>query len=60
VIVVAGPVTPLVEVERARTIIEWWVAQGTALMSVWAGVVLAFGLFLTYAIVPRTPRSDRV
>jgi hypothetical protein len=58
VIIVAGVVTPLVGVERARAIVEWWTAQGTAFMRAWAGVALAFGLFLAYAVAPRPLRSD--
>ena len=60
VIIVAGLITPLIGVERARTIIEWWAAQGPAFMCLWAGVALTLGLFLAYAIAPRTPRSDRL
>ncbi len=56
VIFVAGLVTPLVGVERARAIVEWWAVQGSPFMRVWAVVALAFGLFLTYAIAPRTMR----
>ena len=52
-IFIAGLVTPLVGVERARTIVEWWTGQGTALMRVWAGVALALGVFLAYAAAPR-------
>jgi hypothetical protein len=59
-IIVAGLVTPLLGVERARMIVEWWEAQGFAFTRVWAGVALAFGLFLAYAIAARTPRSDCV
>jgi len=46
VIVVAGLVTPLVGIDRARAIVEWWTAQGTAFLRVWAGVALVFGLCL--------------
>lgn len=41
VIFVAGLVTPLLGVERARAIVEWWAAQGSPLMRVWAVVALA-------------------
>jgi hypothetical protein len=60
IIIVGGLATPLIGVERARAIVEWWAAQGSGFMRVWAGVALAFGLFLAYAIAPQTPRSDRV
>jgi len=55
----AGLITPLIGIERAHAIVEWWSDQGTAFMRVWAAIALAFGLFLAYAIAPRTPRSDR-
>ena len=58
VIVVAGVVTPLVGVDRARAIVEWWTGQGSAFMRLWAGMALMLGLFLAYAVTPRTPRSD--
>jgi len=54
----AGLITPLIGIERAHAIVEWWSDQGTAFMRVWAAIALAFGLFLAYAIAPRTPRSD--
>ena len=59
VIIVGGLVTPLLGVERARMIVAWWATQGPAFLRVWAGIALVFGLFLAYAIAPRTPRSDR-
>jgi hypothetical protein len=60
VIIVAGLATPLIGVERARAIVEWWAAQGSALLRVWAGIALVFGLFLAYAVAPRRPRPDPV
>ena len=59
VIIVGGLVTPLLGVERARMFVAWWATQGSAFLRAWAGVALVFGLFLAYAIAPRTPRSDR-
>ena len=56
IIIVAGLVTPLIGVERARTIVEWWAAHGSAFMRAWAGVALAFGLFLVYVTAPRALR----
>lgn len=53
VIVVAGLVTPFFGLERFRGILEWWPAQGTVFMRVWAGVVLAFGCLLAYTVVPK-------
>jgi len=59
VIIIAGIVTPLLGVEHARAIVDWWAAHGSVFMRVWAAVALAFGVFLAYAIAPRTLRSDR-
>ena len=59
VIIVGGLVTPLIGVERARAFVAWWATQGSALLRVWAGVALVFGLFLAYAMAPRTHRPDR-
>jgi hypothetical protein len=53
VVVVAGLVTPLLGVDRARAIVDWWTAQGIAFMRVWASVALALGVFLAYATFPR-------
>jgi len=58
VIIAAGLVTPLLGVDRARAIVVWWTAQGTAFMRVWAGVALAFAMFLAYAVAPRRSRAD--
>lgn len=57
VIIVAGLVTPLFGVERARAIVDWWVSHGSAFMRVWGGCALAFGLFLAYAVAPVTSGS---
>ncbi len=52
VIVIAGLVTPLVGVGRARAIVDWWTTQGTAFMRLWVSVALAFGLFVAYSVAP--------
>ncbi len=52
-IVVAGIVTPLIGVERAHAIVDWWSAQGTAFMRSWAALAVVFGLFIIYAVTPR-------
>jgi hypothetical protein len=57
VVVVAGVVTPLVGVERARAIVAWWTDQGTAFLRLWAGLALALGTFLAYVTVPRRDRT---
>jgi hypothetical protein len=48
--VIAGLVTPFVGVERARDMIEWWLARDSAVVRVWAAVAAAFGGFLLYAV----------
>ncbi len=59
-IVVAGVLTPLVGVDRARAIVEWWPAQGSAFLRVWAGVALVFGVFLTYHCAADAALGPRV
>ena len=50
VVVVAGLATPLFGVERTRAILDWESTQGTALMRVVAGLVLAIGGFIAFAV----------
>jgi hypothetical protein len=50
-VLLVGLLTPFFGVERARLVLDWWVAQGTTFMRVWAVFPVAFGLFLIYAIV---------
>jgi hypothetical protein len=50
-IVLIGLITPLFGVERARLVLDWWVAQGTTFMRLWALFPVAFGIFLIHAIV---------
>ena len=51
-ILVAGLSTPLFGVERSRQVLVWWSARRPILMRVWAGVGVAFGLLLAYAVMP--------
>ena len=51
-IVVAGLVTPFFGVERSQAVFEWWSSQGSSFMRVAMGLVVAFGLFVTYAVTP--------
>lgn len=60
VIIIAGLATPLIGVDRARVIVEWWTAQGPTFLRVWASFALVLGLFLAYAVAPRRLRHDRV
>ena len=55
VIVVAGlatALTGLVGMERARTIIGWWLEQGAGIIRVTSVVLVALGGFVVYACVP--------
>jgi hypothetical protein len=52
IILVAGLVTPMVGLERLRRIIDWWSMRGPTFTRIWAGVALAFGLLLAYAVTP--------
>jgi hypothetical protein len=50
IVVVAGLITPLFGVERSRAVLNWEVAQGTALLRATAVLVLAIGGFLAFAV----------
>ena len=54
-IILVGLLTPLFGVERARLVLDWWVAQGETFMRVWALFPVAVGLFLIHAIVGKRP-----
>jgi hypothetical protein len=49
-IIIAGLLTPFFGVERSRAILDWWSSQGPSFMRVCAGVAVAFGLFIVYAV----------
>ena len=50
VVIVAGLMTPLFGVERARAIVDWEATQGTALLRIGAGLALALGGFIAFAV----------
>ena len=52
VMVGAGLVTPFFGVDRARALLDWWSAQGPAFMRLGAGLTVAFGAFVVYAVAP--------
>ena len=52
VVLLAGLMTPLFGVERARAILEWESAQGSALIRAGAAVALLLGGFLAFAVSP--------
>ncbi len=53
VILLAGLVTPLFGVERARAVFDWEVAQGPVLIRAGAAVVVAIGGLLAFALAFR-------
>lgn len=58
VVLVAGLAAPLFGVERTRAILDWESTQGTALIRVVAGLVLAIGGFVAFAVATgRRPKS---
>jgi hypothetical protein len=50
IVLVAGLATPLLGVDRARKIAEWAATQGTALVRGAAGLMLAIGSFIAFAV----------
>jgi hypothetical protein len=54
VIFVAGLMTPLIGIERLLAVLDWASALDPFLLRVWAGIALAFGGFLTWALRPRS------
>ncbi len=50
VVLVAGLTTPVFGVERTRAILDWEVTQGTALIRIGAGLALAIGAFIAFAV----------
>ena len=53
-ILVAGLITPFFGLDRFRSLVAWWSAQGPTATRVWAGVALAFGCFVVYALLPQS------
>jgi hypothetical protein len=53
IIIVAGLVTPVIEVERAQAMLNWWSNQGQLLMRASAGIAVALGLFIVYVVTTR-------
>jgi hypothetical protein len=63
VIVAAGlatALTGLVGIERARTIIDWWLQQGAGIIRLTSVVLVALGGFVVYACVPVRALSNSV
>ena len=49
---VNGLLTPVVGVDHARAMVDWWSSQGQTFMRLWSGFALAFGVFVVYAVAP--------
>ncbi len=58
IVLVAGLFTPLIGVERAHRLMDWWSTQGAVFMRVWAALALGFGFFLAYAVAPNLRRKE--
>jgi hypothetical protein len=62
VIVIVGittALTGLLEIGRARAIIEWWLQQGSGVVRLTGVLVLALGAFVAYACVPGPAKAER-
>ena len=53
-VLVAGIMTSFVGPERVRAIGDWWSSQGPPIGRAWAGLALAFGSFLVWALIPKS------
>jgi hypothetical protein len=53
VVIVAGLVTPLFGVERARAVLDWESAQGTAFIRGLGGLLLCIGGLIAFAVTPK-------
>ena len=49
---VVGIITPFIDLDRQRRLLNWWSARGLGFQRAWAAVGFAFGLFLAYAVAP--------
>lgn len=58
IIVIGGLLTPFVGVWASQHILGWWSASGSALVRVFAGVSLALGLVIVYAVAPYRRNSS--
>lgn len=50
IIIIGGLLTPFIGVWAAQHILDWWSAAGPAVVRVFAGVSLALGLLILYAV----------
>jgi hypothetical protein len=52
-VIVAGLALPFFGVERTRAILDWEATQGTAVIRGAAGLLVAIGGFIAFAVAPR-------
>jgi uncharacterized membrane protein YwaF len=55
IILIAGIITAItgtVAIDQARTMIEWWTQQGTALLRLTGAILMVFGGFIAWACAP--------
>jgi hypothetical protein len=50
--IIKGVTLPLLGVERARRLLDWWSTQGSLFHRGWALLATAIGLVLAYAVLP--------
>ena len=50
--VAAALTTPLVGLARWGRLVEWWSAQGSLVVRVWAVIPLALGLYVAWSVLP--------
>ncbi len=48
--VASGVALPLLGLERLEAIISWWARRSVVVQRMWAGVALAFGAFVLWAV----------
>jgi hypothetical protein len=58
IIVIGGLLTSFVGVWASQHILGWWSASGPALVRVFAGVSLALGVLIIYAVAPHRRGSS--
>ena len=51
-VALTGFVEPFLGIERFRRVLDWWSARGSAFVRTWAVLLLAFGLWLAWVVVP--------
>jgi hypothetical protein len=49
-VVGAGLLTPVIGLERSRTLLQWWSARGSWLHRLWGALALGLGLALFFSV----------